>query len=299
MDNILKSGSCSIVLGSNYYSGFIEKKKNKLLKISNVIKNHNEFKYLSIINKIKNYEKYYCIPDEPCKLLDPSEEFYKDISKMVNDNNIFNGNKLHCFYINYAGDKELNDVIFELDNYKYTNYWSSYGSILKFTKHIMDGIRYLHMNKICHLDIKPENIIINTKNRTSKIIDFGFASMEPFYEFINDFRGTPGYFPKYFPNEKVTEWLPIINANDFLPEYDGIIPIKKNPLLVYKIDSYCFGRLLYFLKYIYDRNIEESCFSCFSNDENNNNKLDLIIDSLLDRNIKTRITITDCYSKFF
>ena len=27
MDNILKSGSCSIVLGSNYYSGFIEKRK--------------------------------------------------------------------------------------------------------------------------------------------------------------------------------------------------------------------------------------------------------------------------------
>lgn len=299
MDNIIKNGSCSVVLGSNYYYKFMEKKKNKLLKISNIIDNHNEFKHLLCVKRIENYEKYYCIPDEPYKLLKPTDSFYDNIKSLVNESNIFNGKQLHCFYIDYAGDKELIDIIIELDNYKYQNYWSSYGSVLKFTKHIMNGLKFLHMNKICHLDIKPENIIINTVKGTSKIIDFGFASKEPFQDFIYNLRGTPGYFPKQFKDDKATEWLPFIHANDLFPEGNGLIPIINNNLLVYKIDSFCFGRVLNYLKYFFDENYDIPCFSCFSNEEVNCNKLNDIIDLLLENDVKKRITIIDCYSKFF
>ena len=306
MENIFKSGSCSVVLGSNYYHPFIEKKKNKLLKITHIITNHDEFKYLSEIKKIKNYEDYYSIPEDTFYLLQPSNSFYYDIKKIVNDTDIFNSNySLYCFYINYAGDKDLIEVISDLDESKGKNYFESYNMILEFTKNIMDGIRYLHMNKICHLDIKPENIVIDTQKKTSKIIDFGFSSKEPFDDFVNNLKGTPGYFPKYLVGENIYPWLPEINANDTFLCRDGKIPMMKNRSLVYKIDSFCFGRVLYFLKYIYDSKQDTqnlSCLSCIlpkADTDIDNDKLDKIINLLLENNVEFRITIIECYNKFF
>jgi serine/threonine protein kinase len=39
---------------------------------------------------------------------------------------------------------------------------------------LSQAIRFLHLNKILHLDIKPENVLL-TKNYTIKLIDFGEA----------------------------------------------------------------------------------------------------------------------------
>ena len=256
---------------------------------------------MSYVKTISDYEKYYSIPDEEYFLIHPSDDFYKDIKKIVNSNEIFNNkSNLYCFYINYAGDKELIDVIFELDNYKYVNYFDTYKSVLKFTKHTMAGIKFLHEKKICHLDIKPENIVINTRNKTSKIIDFGFASLEPFDDFVKNPRGTPGYFPKKFTNDIVTEWLPLINANDMIP-YNGKIPFVNDISLVYKIDSYCLGRVLYFLKHFFDINRELPCLcNPFAPPDNLfEPKLDQIIHLLLEYDVKKRINIIDCYNKFF
>ena len=71
-------------------------------------------------------------------------------------------------------------------------------------------------------------------------------------------KGTPGYFPKYIKGDIITAWLPRIYAND-CEEVNGMIPMKKNSLLVYKIDSFCFGRTLNFLKYMYDENVLYEC----------------------------------------
>jgi serine/threonine protein kinase len=196
--NILKSGSCSVVLCSEFYKNFLPEKKDKLVKVTKIIKNHNEYKQLKDIRLIDNYEKYFCIPDELIHLLNPSDSSYKYIKDLfINEKtNMFHG-VLTCSYVNYGGDKELFDTITDLiDNYDYT-YWSSYQKILKFTKYILEGLQFLHKNKLCHLDIKPENIIVNTSNNTYKIVDFGFCDKEPFDEFITDFRGTPGYFPRH------------------------------------------------------------------------------------------------------
>lgn len=303
MNNIFKTGSCSVVLGCNHYSNFCEKKKNKLLKISNIIDNHNEFKYLTEIKKIENYDKYYSIPDEVTYLLKPTDSFYIYLKSIIREECIFNGNNLYYFYVDYAGDKELTEIIHELSDYRYENYWKSYSSILKFTKHIMNGIRFLHINKICHLDIKPENIVINTINKTAKIIDFGFASIEPFNDFVFNIKGTPGYFPKYFPQENINESFPLIDADDMIPR-NNVLPIITNRKLVYKIDSYCLGRVLNYLKSTYDCNQESPIFPCISFFSINNNdkseiKLNEIINMLLEKKVDKRITIIKCYDSYF
>ena len=38
----------------------------------------------------------------------------------------------------------------------------------------MEGLNFLHINS-CHLDIKPENIMINLRDNSFKIIDFGLV----------------------------------------------------------------------------------------------------------------------------
>ena len=289
--NICKTGAASIVIGRGYYNSFIKGKKNKLLKITNICDNHNEFKHLDLIRQIDNYQKYYTIPEEKEYLLKPTDAFYNKLCNLIDEPNILCGKTLYCHYINYAGDKELIDTIGELDNYKCIHYWNSYNKILKFTKKMIKGLYYLHTKKICHLDIKPENIIININTNKYKIIDFGFASKEPFDDYINNLKGTPGYFPKYIQNN-ITDWLPKIEANDMIP-INGVIPINRDPMLVYKIDSYCLGRVLYFLKYIYDDNKE---YMCYSFDNNSFIKTTNIINLLLENDINKRITISECYN---
>ena len=42
-------------------------------------------------------------------------------------------------------------------------------------KKIIEGIKFCHDRGICHLDIKPENIVFNT-DFEPVIIDYGFAA---------------------------------------------------------------------------------------------------------------------------
>jgi serine/threonine protein kinase len=291
---MIKTGACSILLGNEYYGGYFPIKNNKLFKITKTKDIHNEFKYLNHIRKIRDYAKYYSIPDEIIHIISPSDKFYEHIKKLTckYNINIFDGN-LYGNYIDDAGNKDLLDTIEDLNRLDFS-LWNSYKSIFKLVKHITYGINYLHNNKICHLDIKPENIVINTYTKTFKIIDFGFSSMEPFSDFISNIRGTPGYFPKFFESEKITPWSPRINANDMIA-VDGKLPIQKDFKLVYKIDSYCLGRVLYTLKYVYKMN---KIYLCFNNEKKKENLLDNIISCLLENNVYERLTIEQCINKF-
>lgn len=291
---LLKTGACSIVLGHKHYVGYIDYKPGKLLKVTKIIKGHNEFKHLQLVRKIKNYSEYYSLPDEEQYILKPSDKFYQYLKMMVQgeDMRILTDNLIYN-YIDYAGDKELLDTIIEIKDLNNYNFWNSYKSILDFAFKIMQGLSYLHQNKICHLDIKPENIIVNTKKRTFKIIDFGFCSVEPFNDFVEYYRGTPGYFPKVFPNEKPTSWLPKVKANDFEIQP---IPFFENRHLIYSIDSFCLGRVLYFLKTIYQENIT---YVCFNFEKKNQTKLTSLINDLIHPNVFNRPTIKHCLKKFF
>ena len=46
--------------------------------------------------------------------------------------------------------------------------------VRKYAKQILRGLVYLHRKKIMHLDLKPQNILIDT-NSVAKLADFGTA----------------------------------------------------------------------------------------------------------------------------
>ena len=292
-DNLLKNGSSSLLIGKTHYNGYFPYKINKLLKVTRITNSHNEFTYLDNIRSIENYKEYYTIPDEEVYIIQPTDNFYKYLKLTIeNELNIFNGD-LYCFYIDYAGSIDVLDSIDYLSLNQDNSIWDSSKSIVNFSKQIMKGLSYLHNKKLCHLDIKPENIMIDVSCKKFKIIDFGFCCKYPFDNFVNHPRGTPGYMPKRIELDE--PGLPIILANDMIL-VNGETPMKKNRKLVYKIDSYCLGRVINFINYYFLENVQPGCM-CF--DYYSKQKLNKIIKLLLTNNVYTRPTVTQVLNELF
>jgi len=164
----------------------------------------------------------------------------KDKNHTKNSNEIKIANKLkHKNIIKFFGMEtiknekcDINCLIME---------YSKFGNLRQFQKNIikrayltestlcyfsfliLDGLKYCHMNKIAHFDIKPQNIIID-ETLNIKIIDFSI-SMD--YRNKNEkiklpHRGTPNYMA---PEVKNSE---LINTSD-----------------LEKIDLFSFGVMLY------------------------------------------------------
>ena len=70
------------------------------------------------------------------------------------------------------------------------------------------------------------------------------------------------------------------------------LPIKKYRNLVYRIDSYCLGRILYMIRYFYEEN---KVYLCCNFEKKIKTKIDIIIDSLLKNNIYDRLSIREVY----
>jgi len=60
-----------------------------------------------------------------------------------------------------------------------------------------NGLAYLHDKKVCHKDIKPDNILISNDFKTVKIADFGLAEFKNLTSIYstNTFEGTIMYLP--------------------------------------------------------------------------------------------------------
>jgi serine/threonine protein kinase len=294
--DILANGACGLVLGEKYYRNYIPIKDNKLVKVTYLFDKHNEFTHLDEIKKIKNYADYYGLPESKTHSILPNDKFFSKLEELVNKEIAYIlEKKCIYFYVDYAGDMELYNTIITMKKIRCLFFWRSYTDIINCIQQLVTGLVFLHQIKICHLDVKSENVMVDTTRRTFKLIDFGFASKEPFKDFTSNVKGTPGYFPEHYSDLKVTDYFPLIRANDMKP-VDDKIPMLRNHKLVYKIDSYCLGRLIYCLETMFT---EVKQIGCYNSGRKSRNKIIKIQTKLLENDVEKRAYLQDIYNEFF
>ena len=293
-----KTGACSVIINANLYSPHFQKKDGKLMRITKLSPRHNDYKNLGMIRTIPEYSKWFAIPDQEkfelrfgAPLWSVIEHYYGN-DETVGD--IFKVNHtLLCSYIDDAGNQDIYDSLKSLRSKNDHSVWRSYGSVWRFIEHICAGLRLLHENKICHLDIKSENVVVSYDKKTFKLIDFGFSSREPFTDFTEHIKGTPGYFPKHFGG-KAEYGFPEIYTNDMIL-VEGQLPMKRDSKLVYKIDSFCLGRLIQLIFIHYSDNPGWFCLK--SRERKNKEKIQRVLMRLLNGDVHQRATIEDLYTE--
>ena len=162
-----------------------------------------------------------------------------------------------------------------------------------FAYQILNGLKYCHMNKIAHLDIKPENIVVD-EFLNLKIIDFSVSldySKIKSDEIKLTFQGTNFYVAPEVIKEEV------INVKD-----------------LNKVDLYSFGVMLYKLAYgsypygltSADSHNYELIYSKIQNEKLEFNKKFVcssyfidFLKSLLENNINKRISINEALDHYW
>ncbi|XP_072298868.1 myosin light chain kinase, smooth muscle isoform X2 [Eucyclogobius newberryi] len=80
----------------------------------------------------------------------------------------------------------------------------------RFMQQILEGVAFMHQQKILHLDLKPENIVcVDTSGTQIKIIDFGLASRLDDKAPLKVMQGTPE-----FVAPEVINYEPVSPASD-------------------------------------------------------------------------------------
>ena len=206
---------------------------NENFEINDYIGSGAESKVYSIYNKKskKHLALKYIINNSKYK---KNKNELKISSKLKNKNIIdFKG----CL-----NSKEDNSEFIILENAKYGNLRDFQKKILKkecfsesflclFSYQILNGLYHCHQNKIAHMDIKPQNIVID-EYLNPKIIDFSvsldYSNKKPNDKIQLPFRGTNFYMPSEVINSKEIEYK---NLN--------------------KVDAYALGVLLFKMAYGY------------------------------------------------
>lgn len=105
----------------------------------------------------------------------------------------------------YKGDNLLNHLI--------KNGFQPEKKALNLLLQLLEGIIYMHQNKIMHRDMKPENIIFENKNNLKlQIVDLGFSTYFHEYQTLFARCGTPGYIaPEILKNKPYDQKVDIFS----------------------------------------------------------------------------------------
>lgn len=76
------------------------------------------------------------------------------------------------------------------------------------TERVLDGLRYMHYHGVTHGDVKPQNIIVQPKQHTAALVDFGLCNIKP-----NDKSRAEG-FTRLFASPEHFNGGPIVPESD-------------------------------------------------------------------------------------
>ncbi len=219
-----------------------------------------------VVKMIRNINQKY--------LGETNKKIIKKLTKHDSLMNIINidkskYNNIYLIYLEYINGINLSKYI---ETYSLNN-----TLIINIIYQILQGLEFLHDNKITHRDIKLENIIINPYNNKIKIIDFGLACYGlP----CKDLVGTSGFFAPemiFNPNNYTSKcdiwslgcilYFMVCNYYPFYSAHNReyyIQQLKDNVTIPYDQEKWI-NQLLYNLcsnMLIYDDNIRFSAKQC-------------------------------------
>ena len=206
---------------------------NEIFEINDYLGSGAESKVYSIYSK--KIKKHLAL-----KYIINNSKHKKNINELKITSKLKNKNIID--FKGYLNSKEDNSEFIILERAKYGNLRDFQKNIVKrehfsesllsyFSYQILNGLYHCHQNKIAHMDIKPQNIVID-EYLNLKIIDFSvsldYSNKKPNDLIQLPFRGTNFFMP-----------LEVINSNEIT---------YKN---LNKVDTYALGVLLFKMAYGY------------------------------------------------
>lgn len=250
---------------------------------------HNKKLLMFVFNLYKNeyFSNYEDFKDIFFLNKKSKEVFDEDKEICDNDQNNYNENN----------ENNQNSDIFPLINFRSIKFSVKIIFLKILFKEISLGLKYLHSLGICHRDIKPENIVYSSKDECCKIIDF---SISTFKENENNYNTKEPGGSIYF---QAPEQYEIGSHNPFISDIWSLgVTIYIFLFEVYPFDSKgendnSFSELELQMKicnenieYFFDEEIENY-------DHHYNEKIKDLIDSLLIKDFRKRLTIDELIFK--
>ena len=208
-------------------------KKNTVVKIFRDKKDYTtELNNQDIIEKIfKNNKKIIVNKLSNCKK--NIKEYEK--SAYINCRDIFNGDD----------NQEIYQIIYENggeDLWKHvSNKNITFKKIFMNLNNVIDGLEILQKKNYLHQDIRPPNILLNFKNKETKIIDFGFLiKKQDFYNYSNKFISASANH-QYPPEANKDNYI------DFFEYFKNLILRHQNFFISDKKRKEQFRIILYYL----------------------------------------------------
>lgn len=113
--------------------------------------------------------------------------FLVDLPKAckITEKMIIDSSYCPAIFLEYAPNGDLADLIKTVGHFPEV-------IARTYFRQLIDALEYLHGKNICHLDIKPDNILLDA-NYCVKLADFGFALKIPQNSLLTSIAGSPSY----------------------------------------------------------------------------------------------------------